>query len=87
MTGITRNEAELLETLLTVTTMFALPAASEAGTAAVTLESLQEEIDAAAEPKVTRLAPCAAPKPEPVIVMGWPAAPRGWEMPEMEGPD
>ena len=31
MTGITRNEAELLGTLLTVTRMFALPAASEAG--------------------------------------------------------
>ena len=87
MTGITRNEEELLGVPLTVTTMFALPAASDAGTAAVTLVSLHEETEAVAEPKVTALAPCEAPKPEPEMVMGCPAAPRGWEMPEIDGPD
>ena len=87
MTGITRNEAELLEAPPAVTATFTLPAGSELGTAAMMLVSLQEETAAVVEPKVTTLEPCVAPKPEPEMVMGWPAAPRGWEMLEMEGPD
>ena len=87
MTGITRKEAALLGTALTVTTMLRLPAASELGTVAVMAVSLQEETDAVAEPKETKLAPWAAPKFAPEIVMGVPPAPSDCERLEMEGAD
>ena len=87
MTGITVKGTELLETPPTVTVILRFPAARLLGTAAVTLVSLQEEIDAVAEPKVTKLAPCVAPKPAPEMVMGVPPGPRGWERLLMDGAD
>ncbi len=67
------NEIPLLEIPPTVTST--RPVVAPDGTAAVMLESLQAEGTAGTPLKVTVLAPCVAPKPEPKSIADVPAAP------------
>jgi hypothetical protein len=67
--------------------IFRFPAARLLGTGTTRLVSLHEEGGATVEPKVTKLAPCVAPKLAPEMVMGVAPGPSGCERLLMEGAD
>jgi hypothetical protein len=77
ITGMTKNDFELLARLFTVTTMSAKPVGIAAGTGMTILVSLQEIGFVTTPPKVTVLPFCATPKPVPVIVTGLPTGVTG----------
>jgi hypothetical protein len=67
------NAAALLAIPATVT--MTGPVVAEVGTVTAMLLVFQLVTLAIAPLNVTVLLPCTAPKPEPVIVIGWPAVP------------
>jgi hypothetical protein len=77
MTGITRNDCELLAVPPTFTMTSANPAERLDGTGTTTFVLLHEPGEAVTPPKVTKLVPCVAPNPVPLIVTGLPTGATG----------
>src|SRR5258708_9264571 len=72
MTGITKNDLAALVTPLTIMTTSTTPGEREPGTGVIIFVSVHELGALMTPPTETVLAPCALPKPLPVIVNGAP---------------